>query len=92
MPKRTESLGRDPLSWIGDRQSEGKQGTQGRSSKQSRPSKPSKPKYQRATFHLNVEYIEKLRDEAYWDRISIKDLMDQILSEHFKGKKIKSRP
>ena len=48
-----------------DNKSIGIQGTQSSSSKHSRPSKPSKPRYQRTTFHLNVEYRDKLSDEAY---------------------------
>jgi hypothetical protein len=45
----------------------------------------------RATFILREDYLEKIKSLAYWRRKNIKEVMDEVLEEYFKGKKIKSR-
>lgn len=39
------------------------------------------PEYTRATFIVEVELLEKLKDHAYTERLSLKDLINKI----FKG-------
>ena len=45
----------------------------------------------RATFILREDYLEKIKSLAYWKRKNIKEIMDDVLEEYLKGKKIKSR-
>ena len=40
----------------------------------------------RATFIVKVDLLEKLKDYAYTERISIKDAMSAALSEFLKDK------
>ena len=43
----------------------------------------------RDTFILRREYLMKIRALAYWERISIKEVIDEALGSYLKGKKIK---
>jgi hypothetical protein len=45
----------------------------------------------RATFILREDYLGKIKSLAYWKRRNIKEVMDDILGEYLKGKKIKPR-
>jgi hypothetical protein len=36
----------------------------------------------RATFIVNEELLEKMKALAYWDRVLIKDIINQALEEH----------
>jgi len=45
----------------------------------------------RATFILREDYLEKIKSLAYWKRKNIKEVMDEVLEEYLKGRKIKSR-
>ena len=45
----------------------------------------------RATFILREDYLEKIKSLAYWKRRNIKEVIDDILGEYLRGKKIKSR-
>ena len=45
----------------------------------------------RATFILREDYLEKIKSLAYWKRRNIKEVMDEVLEEYLKGKKIKPR-
>ena len=45
----------------------------------------------RATFILREDYLEKIKSLAYWKRKNIKEVLDDVLEEYLKGKKIKSR-
>lgn len=40
------------------------------------------PEYTRATFIVEVELLEKLKDHAYTDRLSLKDLINKILRDY----------
>ncbi len=43
----------------------------------------------RDTFILRREYLEKIKALAYWERISIKEVIDEALGSYLRGKKIK---
>ena len=45
----------------------------------------------RATFILREDYLEKIKSLAYWKRRNIKEVIDEVLEEYLKGKKIKPR-
>ena len=44
----------------------------------------------RATFILRKNHLEKLKELAYWERKTIKEVVDEALGSYLKGKKIKS--
>ena len=45
----------------------------------------------RATFILRDAYLEKIKALAYWDRTSVKAIIDEALGGYLKGKRIKPR-
>ena len=57
----------------------------------------TKEKETRATFIVNEDLLEKMKSLAYWDRVLIKDIINQALEEHItryekKNGEIKSIP
>jgi len=48
--------------------------------------------YIRQTYIIKKEYAGKLKDKAYWDRTSQKEVLDGILKDYFKDKNIKPIP
>jgi len=42
----------------------------------------------RNTFILRKEYLEKIKALAYWERKTIKDVIDEALGSSLTGKKI----
>ena len=44
----------------------------------------------RATFILRKDYLEKLKELAYWERKTIKEVIDEALGDYLKGRKIES--
>jgi len=43
----------------------------------------------RATFILKKHHLEKLKTLAYWERKTIKEVIDEALGSYLEGKKIK---
>ena len=39
---------------------------------------------------MRKDYLEKIKALAYWERKTIKDVMDEMLGSHLKGKEIES--
>jgi len=46
----------------------------------------------RATFILKQDYLEKIKAYAYWERLQIKDVFDDMCEQFFKDKKVRSIP
>lgn len=46
----------------------------------------------RATFILREDHLEKIKAHAYWERIQIKDVLEQMCEQYFEHKKIRSIP
>ena len=44
----------------------------------------------RNTFILRKGYLEKIKALAYWERKTIKDVVDEALGSYLKDRKIKS--
>ena len=44
----------------------------------------------RATFILKKNHLEKLKALAYWERKTIKEVLDEALGAYLRRKKIKS--
>jgi hypothetical protein len=45
----------------------------------------------RATFILRKDYLERIKASAYWERKSIKEVMDEAMEAYLKGKRVKRR-
>jgi hypothetical protein len=43
----------------------------------------------RATFILRKHHLEEIKALAYWERKTIKEVMDEALGAYLEGKKIK---
>ena len=74
----------------------GKKDALGAKSASIAPSANVAPDTKSATFQktgllIRTEYLEKLRDLAYWDRRSIKDVLDEALTDFLSEKDIKPR-
>jgi hypothetical protein len=46
----------------------------------------------RATFIMREEYVQKLKAYAYWERKTVKDVVDHMLEQFLKGKSVKDLP
>jgi len=46
----------------------------------------------RATFIIKQNHCEKLKALAYWDRKTVKDVIDEALHAYLKSKKVKAIP
>lgn len=101
--KTKEKLGNDPLKWVKD----SRKGQKQPSTKVSEPEvietvqdKPEKPLsekglpdgWTRWAVIVRKEYLDKVKAYAYWERMEIKQVLDEALEAYFKGKKIKHLP
>lgn len=48
--------------------------------------------YTRATFIVKEGILDKVKALAYWDRKTIKEVVEEALENHLKGRKIRSIP
>ena len=46
----------------------------------------------RATFIMRQEHLEKIKAYAYWERLQIKDVLDEMCEHFFQRKKVRSIP
>jgi hypothetical protein len=46
----------------------------------------------RATFIINEDLLDKLKAVAYWERVKIKEAMEEALGEYLGRKNVKARP
>lgn len=46
----------------------------------------------RATFIIKQEHLEKIKAYAYWERLQIKDVLEQMCDQFFDSKKVRSIP
>ena len=46
----------------------------------------------RKTFSINAELADKLEKDAFWSRKSIKDVLEEILSNHYEDKEFDPYP
>jgi len=44
----------------------------------------------RATFILRKQHLDELKESAYWERKTIKEVIDEALGDYLKSKKVKS--
>ena len=51
-----------------------------------------KGEVQRHTYYARVDLLEKVHGYAYWKRIGISELINQILEGFFEDKKVKPKP
>ncbi|WP_243374516.1 hypothetical protein [Geotalea sp. SG265] len=50
------------------------------------------PGYQRQTYILSNELVDKVRNYAWWERMDIKEVMHEALEMYFADKKVKPIP
>ncbi len=53
------------------------------------PSKTSTPEYEKKTFIVKTDYIEKIKSLAYWERREIKEIINEALKQYLQDKHIK---
>lgn len=46
----------------------------------------------RATFIIKEDHCEKLKAVAYWDRKTVKEIINEALTHYLKNKRVKSLP
>ena len=46
----------------------------------------------RATFILKEDYMKKIKAQAYWQRTTVKELLEEALAHYFEGKDIEDIP
>ena len=46
----------------------------------------------RATFIMSETYLDKIKDYAYWERLQIKEVLNEALDNFFEDKKVRKRP
>ena len=49
----------------------------------------TKPGYTRATFIVSEALLSKVKGYAYWERRSIKAIVEEALEQYFKDKRVK---
>lgn len=50
------------------------------------------PGWRKATFIVREEHFQKMKDLAYWERIPVKDLLEQLLERFLADRKIEPTP
>jgi len=94
----TKRLGDNPLkneealSWITNTKKEDStthNGIQKLDRRKTRKTKYPKDRFEKTTFLIDKELMEKVRDYSYWERKDITKIINEILEEYFKDKKIK---
>lgn len=100
--KDNRKMGTDPLAWINQEQAEPVKPEKELRQKQGRPrtiyreyEKSSQEGLQdnftRATFIVQEDLLKKLKDYAYTERETLKDVVNRMLAEFLDGKEIIER-
>ena len=76
MSKNNNRLGSDPLQWIGNLDSVGK-------NDEVKKTQQVKDSVKRATFLIRENLIEKINDYSYWQRMKKQDVVAKALEEFF---------
>lgn len=50
------------------------------------------PGWRKATFIVREEHFQKMKDLAYWERIPVKDLLEQLFERFLADRKIEPTP
>jgi|GEM_PF-2272967 len=76
----------------GERPSPSKGKTRGQKASKEKSSKAGLPEgWSRATFIVKEEYLEKLKDYSYWERLTLKEALDGVLAQFFNGREVRPR-
>ena len=84
---KNKKLGSNPLDWIGKDPN-----IVVEKQKEKPPSEKKVILEKRETFILKTDLTEKIKDYAYWERITQKDVINSILESFFKDNPVKPRP
>ena len=47
---------------------------------------------EKRTFSISTELLEKIEQEAYWERMTNKDVLHEALNQYFEGRSLKPLP
>ncbi len=89
MSEEKKKLGSDPLSWIKPTYNDQDSQNVFKSIKTSQQGLPAD--WTRATFIVRKDILEKLKDFAYTDRRTMKDIINEALKNYLNGKEIIKR-
>ena len=105
---KKQRMGTDPLSWIKDsRDKESKNNTskQNNNSNTVLQKKPDNKVlkgnasneglqigWKRATFIVSERHLDSIKAHAYWERMDMKEVLDEALTGYFENKQIKPIP
>jgi len=107
MTKQTnkkQRMGTDPLSWIKDSREIEADNTGNISNTVLQDNKDNKVLkgnttqeglqmgWKRATFIVREKHLDDIKSHAYWERMDMKDVLDEALSSYFENKQIKPIP
>jgi hypothetical protein len=82
-------LGSDPFAFI---QKTGNKVQREQKPKETEPpTVEKKESWTRATFIVREKYAEKLRDIAYWDRVTLKEVLDEALGAYIQRRERKEK-
>jgi len=91
----TKRLGGNPLgneealSWITNTKKEDS-GIQKIDRRKTRKTKYPLDRFEKTTFLIDKELMGKVRNYSYWERKDITKIVNEILKEYFKDKKVKT--
>lgn len=98
MSKQDKKMGSDPLAWINDEKENvtAKQETRGRKRTIYREYEKSSQEglqdnFTRATFIVREDLLKKLKDYAYTERMTLKDLINEMLESYLSDKEVIER-
>jgi hypothetical protein len=94
-----QRLGSDPFEWMNNSKpnnhvnhsTSSKQILQSQQDLQKSTKKGLPGGWERATFIVREDHLEKIRDVAYWDRKQIKEVIAEALEAYLSEKKVKPR-
>jgi len=89
--KKEKKLGNDPLSWIGNNNHDSKENISQTTEKHSTAKikkQERKDKEVRRTLWLTHQNSENVDNYAYWERMTIKEVINAALQEYFKNKNV----
>jgi hypothetical protein len=107
MSKQTDKnkrMGADPLSWIKDSrdaesENTGKQSNNSNTGLQKNKEFKSNTTqeglqrgWKRATFIVREKHLDNIKSHAYWERLDLKEVLDEALTAYFENKRIKPIP
>ena len=105
--EKKQRMGSDPLSWIKDSrdaktENTGKQSNKSNTVLQEKPDNKElkgnttqeglQRGWKRATFIVKEKHLDDIKSHAYWERMDMKEVLDEALTAYFENKHVKPVP